>query len=127
MSCLRQDVATDKVRKADQSRASGAPSPGEGRGSPKDVAQVSGHSVRVGATQDLLALNIDLAAITQAGGRKSTRMPLQYAEKINAARSGHGEGGREDGEGFTASRAGREKRNSNGAVASREPAGFPVA
>ncbi len=28
------------------------------------------------------------AAITQSGGWKSTRMPLQYAEKINAARSG---------------------------------------
>lgn len=28
------------------------------------------------------------ATITQAGGWKSTRMPLQYAEKINAARSG---------------------------------------
>ena len=40
------------------------------------------------ATQDLAALDIDLAAITQAGGWKSTRMPLQYAEKINAARSG---------------------------------------
>lgn len=52
------------------------------------VKQVSGHSTRVGATQDLAALDIDLAAITQAGGWKSTRMPLQYAEKINAARSG---------------------------------------
>jgi integrase len=52
------------------------------------VARVSGHSTRVGATQDLAALDIDLAAITQAGGWKSTRMPLQYAEKINAARSG---------------------------------------
>ena len=49
---------------------------------------VSGHSTRVGATQDLAALDIDLAAITQAGGWKSTRMPLQYAEKISAARSG---------------------------------------
>ena len=49
---------------------------------------VSGHSTRVGATQDLAALDIDLAAITQAGGWKSPRMPLQYAEKINAARSG---------------------------------------
>ncbi len=29
-----------------------------------------------------------MAAITQAGGWKSTRLPLQYAEKINAARSG---------------------------------------
>jgi integrase len=52
------------------------------------VAEVSGHSTRVGAAQDLAGLDIDLAAITQAGGWKSTRMPLQYAEKINAARSG---------------------------------------
>jgi len=40
------------------------------------------------AAQDLAELDIDLAAITQAGGWKSPRMPLQYAEKINAARSG---------------------------------------
>lgn len=52
------------------------------------VAEVSGHSTRVGAAQDLAGLDIDLAAITQAGGWKSTRMPLQYAEKVNAARSG---------------------------------------
>jgi integrase len=58
-------------------------------GMPERLAhRVSGHSTRVGATQDLAALDIDLAAITQAGGWKSTRMPLQYAEKINAARSG---------------------------------------
>jgi integrase len=54
----------------------------------KLVGKVSGHSTRVGATQDLAASDIDLAAITQAGGWKSTRMPLQYAEKISAARSG---------------------------------------
>jgi integrase len=52
------------------------------------VDKVSGHSTRVGATQDLAALDIDLAAITQAGGWKSPRMPLQYAEKINVGRSG---------------------------------------
>jgi integrase len=52
------------------------------------VDQVSRHSTRVGAAQDLAELDIDLAAVTQAGGWKSTRMPLQYAEKINAARSG---------------------------------------
>jgi integrase len=52
------------------------------------VDRVSSHSTRVGAAQDLAALDIDLAAIAQAGGWKSTRMPLQYAEKINAARSG---------------------------------------
>jgi hypothetical protein len=42
---------------------------------------------RKGPTQDLAALDIDLAAITQAGGWKSTRMALQYAEKIHASRS----------------------------------------
>jgi hypothetical protein len=48
---------------------------------------VSGHSTRVGAAQDLVEPDIDLAAITQAGGWKSTRMPLHYAEKIDTARS----------------------------------------
>jgi integrase/recombinase XerD len=52
------------------------------------VAEVSGHSTRVGAAQDLAAFDIDLATITQAGGWKSTRMPLQYSERINAVRSG---------------------------------------
>jgi integrase len=61
------------------------------------VEQVSGHSTRVGATQDLAALDIDLAAIAQAGGWKSPRMPLQYAEKINAARSGMARAARESG------------------------------
>src|SRR5580700_9233305 len=52
------------------------------------VDAISGHATRVGATQALAALDIDLAAITQAGGWKSPRMPLQYAEKINVGRSG---------------------------------------
>jgi integrase/recombinase XerD len=52
------------------------------------VRQVSGHSTRMGAAQDLAELDINSAAIIQAGRWKSTRMPLQYAEKINAARSG---------------------------------------
>ena len=51
------------------------------------LKRISGHSTRVGATQDLAALDIDLAAITQAGGWKSTRMPLLYAEKIETSRS----------------------------------------
>lgn len=55
---------------------------------PKDVAQVSGHSVRVGATQDLLALNIDLASVMQAGRWKSNRMPMRYWENVIAARGG---------------------------------------
>jgi hypothetical protein len=52
------------------------------------VEDVSGQSTRVGAARDLAELDIDLAAIPQAGGWKSTKMPLRYAEKINVARSG---------------------------------------
>ncbi len=56
--------------------------------SAKQVRRVSGHSVRVGATQDLLALNIDLASVMQAGRWKSTRMPMRYGEEALAARGG---------------------------------------
>jgi len=56
------------------------------------VGRVSGHSTRVGATQDLAALDIDLAAITQAGGgnrrgcrysmrRRSTRRDRAWREQ----------------------------------------------
>jgi site-specific recombinase XerD len=54
----------------------------------KAVAQVSGHSIRIGATQDLLALNIDLASVMQAGRWKSTAMPMRYGEEVLAARGG---------------------------------------
>jgi integrase len=71
------------------------------------VERVSGHSTRVGATQDLTELDIDLAAITQAGGWKSTRMPLQYAEKINAAKSGMSKAAEKAGRDSIADFAGR--------------------
>jgi hypothetical protein len=45
------------------------------------VAGVSVHSTRVGAAQDLAELDIELAANTQAGGWKSTRMPLQMQQR----------------------------------------------
>lgn len=57
------------------------------------LAEVSGHSTRVGAAQDLAELDIDLAAIMQAGG-KSPRMPLQYAEdQCGKVRDGAGSSG----------------------------------
>ncbi len=55
---------------------------------PPEVEQVSGHSIRVGATQDLLALNIDLASVMQAGRWKTNRMPMRYGEHVLAARGG---------------------------------------
>ena len=54
----------------------------------KQVNKVSGHSVRVGAAQDLLALNIDLASIMQTGRWKSSRMPTRYGEAVSVARGG---------------------------------------
>lgn len=49
---------------------------------------VSGHSIRVGATQDMLALNIDLASVMQAGRWKTTAMPMPYGEDIKAGLGG---------------------------------------
>jgi hypothetical protein len=42
----------------------------------------------VGATQDLLALKVDLASVMQAGRWKSNRMPMRYGEEVLAARGG---------------------------------------
>jgi integrase len=54
----------------------------------KEWGKLSGHSVRVGAAQDLLALNIDLSSVMQAGRWADTRMPMRYGERVLAARGG---------------------------------------
>jgi integrase len=54
----------------------------------EEMRQVSGHSIRVGATQDMLALNIDLASVMQAGRWKTTVMPMRYGEEVQAGRGG---------------------------------------
>jgi integrase len=64
---------------------------------PDEVAQVSGHSIRVGATQDLLSLNIDLASVMQAGRWKTNRMPMRYGEHVMAARGGMARAAKEQG------------------------------
>jgi hypothetical protein len=56
------------------------------RRGPDDVAALA--QVRECGFDNVKRCIIDLTAITQSGGWKSPRMPLQYAEKINAARSG---------------------------------------
>ncbi len=48
--------------------------------------RISGHSARVGAAQDLLALNIDLSSVMQAGRWRDTRMLMRYGEKVLAGR-----------------------------------------
>jgi hypothetical protein len=52
------------------------------------VAEVSGHSTRVGAAQDLAALNIDLASVMQAGRWKTTAVPMRYGENLQAGIGG---------------------------------------
>ncbi|MBP2314220.1 site-specific integrase [Azospirillum soli] len=45
-----------------------------------------GHSLRVGAAQDLLAAGVDLAGLMQAGRWTSPQMPARYTERLRAAR-----------------------------------------
>ena len=52
------------------------------------VAGLSGHSTRVGATQDMVAAGIELPAILHAGRWKSTAMVNRYGERLLARRSG---------------------------------------
>ena len=58
-----------------------------------EMRQVSGHSIRVGTTQDMLALNIDLVSVMQAGRWKTTVMPMRYGEKVQAGKGRDGAGG----------------------------------
>lgn len=51
------------------------------------VRATSGHSLRVGATQDLLALNEGLPAIMQTGRWKDARMVQHYGRNLLAGRS----------------------------------------
>jgi hypothetical protein len=51
----------------------------------------------VGAAQDLLALNISLASVMQAGRWKDTRMPMRYAERVLATRGGMAQAAKDQG------------------------------
>jgi len=67
---------------------------------PEDIGGISGHSIRVGATQDLLALNIDLASVMQAGRWKSHRMPMRYGEHVLASLGGMARAAQAQGRGL---------------------------
>jgi len=64
---------------------------------PRDIARVfqrrigaagiSGHSLRVGATQDAIAANLDFPSIQRAGGWSSPAMPMRYGERLIARQS----------------------------------------
>ncbi len=63
----------------------------------EDIEGISGHSVRVGAAQDLLALNVDLASVMREGRWKTVRMPMRYGEHVTAARGGMARAASEQG------------------------------
>lgn len=48
-----------------------------------EIGEISGHSMRIGAAQDMMVAGFDALAIMQAGGWKSTNVVLRYVE--NAA------------------------------------------
>ena len=52
------------------------------------AAKLSGHSLRVGAAQDMAAAGIDLGAIMHAGSWKSPDMVMRYIEHMDVAKSG---------------------------------------
>lgn len=52
-----------------------------------DAERISGHSTRVGATQDLMANNYSAAEIMRQGRWKTERMIVRYSENLNAGRS----------------------------------------
>jgi len=51
-----------------------------------DSQSFSGHSLRVGATQDMLAAGISTAAVMQAGRWTDARMPARYGARVSAKR-----------------------------------------
>ena len=52
------------------------------------VRRISGHSPRVGATQDMIASGIGIPAIMQAGRWRSASMVQRYGERLLAQRNG---------------------------------------
>jgi len=54
----------------------------------KSALTISGHSARVGASQDMASVGMDTLAIMQAGRWKDSRMPARYSARLNARRGG---------------------------------------
>ena len=53
----------------------------------KDVSNISGHSTRVGMTQDLVSSGASLIEIMNVGRWKSPQMPARYSEHLQASQS----------------------------------------
>jgi integrase len=54
---------------------------------PDEVAQISAHSTRVGACQDMVRYGADIAGAMQAGRWQSTRMVSRYCKELELKRA----------------------------------------
>jgi integrase/recombinase XerD len=50
---------------------------------PRDIKAISGHSMRVGAAQDMIVSGLSILPIMQAGGWKSVNVVSRYVENAN--------------------------------------------
>jgi integrase len=50
---------------------------------PEQIAHLSGHSMRVGAAQDLISSGLSVLPIMQAGGWRTTNVVARYVENAN--------------------------------------------
>ncbi len=71
---INRSLSTSKIKEIIKSAAAAAGLEGE------EIAAFSGHSLRVGAAQDLLCAGHDTAAIMRAGGWKSLNVLARYLE-----------------------------------------------
>ena len=55
---------------------------------PAEVKNISGHSTRVGASQDMLSNNRDIGEIMRSGGWKDAKMLARYTKNQQAKHSG---------------------------------------
>ncbi|MDH3640355.1 MAG: tyrosine-type recombinase/integrase, partial [Gammaproteobacteria bacterium] len=55
---------------------------------PVEVQNISGHSTRVGASQDMLSDGCDIGEIMRSGGWKDAKMPARYTKNQQAKQSG---------------------------------------
>jgi len=85
-SMRRGDHVTDRPLPADEVSVVLKRLAARARLRPERVARVSGHSLRVGMAQDLVAAGAGLPEVMQAGRWSSSSMPAHYARRAAAGR-----------------------------------------
>lgn len=77
---VRDFLEAGSIPRIFKSMAANAGLPGE------IVAKLSGHSIRVGAAQDMVAAGLEVTEVMQAGGWKTPVMVARYSDHLQARR-----------------------------------------